>query len=96
MSCLVAASKVLEKIVSNQVTAFLEKNGLLPESQHGFRRARSSMTALTAMQRNWIKNTEDGLTTGLLIWDLSAAFDTLDANIMCQKLALDGFSVSAW
>ena len=35
------------------------------------------MTALTAMQTNWIKNTEDGLITCILIWDLSAAFDTV-------------------
>ena len=28
------------------------------------------------MQREWIKNSEDGLITGVLIWDLSAAFDT--------------------
>ena len=53
-SCPIAASKVLEKVVCNQITRFMEVNGLLPENQHGFRASRSTMTALTAMQRKWI------------------------------------------
>ena len=31
---------------------------------------------------------EDGLITGILMWDLSAAFDTIDSKIMCDKLKL--------
>ena len=30
--------------------------------------------------------------TGLLVWDLSAAFDTLDIDLLCQKLAIYGFA----
>ena len=33
-------------------------------------------------------NTEDGLKTGVLVWDLSLAFDTLDPDLLCQKLAI--------
>ena len=91
VSCLIAASKVMEKVICNQVTRFLEVNGLLPDSQHGFRQSRSTMTALSAMQKEWIKNTEDGLTTGILVWDLSAAFDTVDTDLLCAKLGLYGF-----
>jgi hypothetical protein len=91
ISCLVAASKVLEKIVCDQVTKFFEVNNLLPNNQHGFRATRSTMTALTAMQREWIQNTENGLITGVLIWDLSAAFDTVDTGLLCMKLRLYGF-----
>ena len=78
VSCLCSASKVLEKVVCNQFTKFLENNKLLPNNQHGFRERRSTMTALTSIQKQWITSTEDGLKTGVLIWDLSAAFDTLD------------------
>ena len=91
VSCLVAASKVMEKVICNQVTRFMEVNGLLPQNQHGFRARRSTMTALTAMQKEWIKNSEDGLVTGILIWDLSAAFDTVDTELLCLKLGLYGF-----
>ena len=79
VSCLAAASKVLEKIVCQQITRHMESNNLLPDSQHGFRSKRSTMTALSKIQRDWTENTEDRKTTGVLFWDLSAAFDTLDA-----------------
>ena len=49
------------------------------------------MTALSAMQKQWIKNSEDGLITGILFWDLTAAFDTVDTELLCLKLGLYGF-----
>ena len=83
----------MEKVVSTQVTKFLEENSLLPKSQHGFRQMRSTMTAHSNIQQDWINNKEAGLKTGLLIWDLSAAFDTLDINILCSKLELYCFTM---
>ena len=44
------------------------------------------MKALTAMQKEWIKNSEDGLMTGVLVWDLSSALDTLDIELFLEKL----------
>ena len=82
----------MEKIVSVQVIKFLEDNSLLTKSQHGFRQMRSTMTAHSHMQQDWIENKEEGLKTGLLIWDLTAAFDILDINLLCQKLELYGFA----
>ena len=52
VSCLVVASKILEKIVCNRITRYMEVNKLLPDDQHGFRAQRSTMSALTAMQKN--------------------------------------------
>ena len=86
ISCLVTASKVLEKIVCDQFTDYLEKNKLLPENQHGFRAHRSTATALTAMQKEWAANTEEGLITGILIWDLSAAYDTVNTELLYSKI----------
>ena len=90
ISILNATSKILEKIVCNQITKHMETNNLLPNNQHGFRAMRSTMTALSAMQREWIKSTEDGLITGVLIWDLSAAFDTVNTELLCEKLKIYG------
>ena len=69
----------------------LESNNLLPESQHGFRKSRSTMSAWSQIQQAWAKNTEDGKITGVLLWDLSAAFDCLDIDLLCQKLEIYGF-----
>ena len=63
-----------------------EVNGLLPKSQHGFRAQRSTMSALTEVQQKWAINTETKEVTGILLWDLSAAFDCLDSSILCDKL----------
>ena len=90
VSCLPAASKVLEKVVCVQLTRYAEVHGLLPNNQHGFRTQRSTMTALSSMQKEWVRNTEEGLTTGILVWDLSAAFDTLDIELLLNKLAIYG------
>ena len=56
VSCLSVASKVMEKIVCNQVMRFFEVHKLLPDNQHGFRAKRSTMIALSAMQQDWINN----------------------------------------
>ena len=81
---------MLEKVVCEQLTQFVETHHLLPASQHGFRKSRSTMTALSAMQKEWIKNSEEGLVTGILVWDLSSAFDTLDIELFLKKMEIYG------
>ena len=44
------------------------------------------MSALTEVQQKWAINTETKEVTGILLWDLSAAFDCLDSSILCDKL----------
>ena len=48
------------------------------------------MTAWQEIQLDWATKSENGLITGVLLWDLSAAFDTLDCEGLCQKLAVFG------
>ena len=48
------------------------------------------MTAWAEVQQLWAKNTANKETTGVLLWDLSAAFDCLDKEILCKKLSLYG------
>ena len=58
---------------------------LLPESQHGFRAKRSTMTALSEIHRYWVENTERGDTAGVFLGDLSTAFDTLNTKLLCDN-----------
>ena len=44
------------------------------------------MTALSDIQKDWPENTERNETTGVLFWDLSAAFDTLSPELLCKKI----------
>ena len=90
VSCLPAASKILEIVICSQLSDYLESNKLLPSNQHGFHPRRSTMTALQEIQLDWAMKTEKDLMTGVLLWDLSAAFDTLDCEGLCSKLAIFG------
>ena len=90
VSCLPAASKLLEIVVCDQLSKYLELNNLLPENQHGFRPRRSTMTAWQDIQLDWAMKGEKKLITGVLLWDLSAAFDTLDCEGACAKLKVFG------
>ena len=47
------ASKVLEKVVCDQITGYMEKNGVLPNSQHGFR-ILYTLTTLAHMDYDFI------------------------------------------
>ena len=60
-----------------------ERINLLPANQHGFRPGRSMMTAWSEVQQSWANNSTKKETTGVLLWDLSAAFDCLDNEILC-------------
>ena len=46
------------------------------------------------LRQEWAIKTYEKNTTGVLLWDLSAAFDTLDSGINCDKLKLYGFQES--
>ena len=37
------------------------------------------------MKKEWPESTNDGLKTGILFWDLSAALDTTGALLLCDK-----------
>ncbi len=49
------------------------------------------MTALAAMQEDWVRNWDQKMLTGILLWDLSAAYDTLNPSLLCEKLRVYGF-----
>ena len=51
------------------------------------------MSALSALQKEWVENLEVGEKTGVVMWDLSAAYDTLNINILLEKLGVYGFDV---
>ena len=92
VSCVPTVSKVLESIVLDQLAEYFEANSLLPQQQHGFRPGRSTTTALASMVSEWSRNYDAGMNTGILLWDLSSAFDTIDVEVLCDKLALYGVS----
>ena len=79
-------SKVLEKIVSVQINSFLNENNILETYQSGFRRYHSTETALTKIISDLRLNSDANKVSILILLDLSAAFDTIDHDILINRL----------
>jgi hypothetical protein len=68
------------------MTNYCEELNIIPDSQHGFQSGKSTMTALISMVDDWEEALEREESVGVLLFDLSAAFDTLDPGILLEKL----------
>ena len=98
VSLLPVVSKVLESVVRRQITKHLEANGHLPKSQHGFRENRSTSTALLSMVTGWRQKLVGSRHVRLLLFNISSAFDTINTEILCEKLSIMKFDemTMAW
>ncbi len=84
ISILPAISKVLERCVKEVLSAHLEP--LLPPTQFGFRAGRNTTAAIGTAHGYWSKARAKDMIVGVAAFDLSAAFDTLDSEKLCDKL----------
>ena len=90
ISVIPAVVKIFEKIIYDQLYNYLNGNDLLTSCQSGFRSLHSTLTALLETSNNWCVNVDKGLLNGVIFIDLKKAFDTIDHEIILQKLAKYG------
>ena len=83
-------SKVAEKIVYEQVYRYFTVNRLFHFGMHGYRQHRSKCTALLSMYDQCVRAAADGKISGLVLLDLSAAFDLVEPSLLCEKLCIYG------
>ena len=102
-------SKVIEKAMVNQLTDHFEKirevkgpnprrkyfSRLLSFRQHGYRARMSCGTNILQLIEDILIDAEKGSDNALLMMDLSAAFDTIDRNLLLKKLKLYGVGEQA-
>ena len=93
VSVLPFVSKILEIRVFNAFYEYLSNNKLIICSQSGFRPKHSCETALNNLVDRWLKHIDGGKLTGVLIIDLSKAFDTVNHNVL--MLTLKSFGICA-
>ena len=91
VSILSPLSKVLEKVVYEQVYSYFTRNHLFHPNLHGYRSNRSTQTALQQMYDRWIRAAHDGMLSGVVLLDLSSAFDLVDSKLLLEKLKIYGF-----
>ena len=87
ISNLTFISKVVERLVCRQLVSFLEKNGLIPSLQSAYRREHSTETAVLKILSDILLAADRGEVTLLGLLDLSAAFDTVDHEILLDRLS---------
>ena len=78
-------SKILEKIISNKLSEYLETNNLISNTQHGFRPKLSTETALLKVSDKIYDNIDKKKVSLLLLLDLSKAFDSVNHTILLNK-----------
>ena len=94
VSILSTPSKILEEVLRQQLSRYLEQKGILPSSQFGFRCGRSTVQATGAALHDWQKARRANMSCGALQFDLSAAFDMISADLLIKKLQIYGACTS--
>lgn len=95
ISLLPSLSKVLERVVSDNVWKYMENNNLLTHTQHAYRKNHSTETALIHMTDDWLGALDQGKLVSPLFLDFTAAFDMIDHSILVEKLSHYGFTKNA-
>ena len=86
MSNLSFLSKVLERIVLSQLNEHLNQNNLLSPLQSAYRPNHSTETALLRIANDLLTAMDNNKICILTLLDLSAAFDTIDYQILLTRL----------
>ena len=86
VSLLCVLSKVFEKIMYERLLKFLENLKLLYSEQYGFRRKHSTYMALLTLMDKLVNALEKKEIVVGIFLDFSKAFDTVDHDILLQKL----------
>ena len=90
VSILSPLSKVLEKVIYEQLYDHFSRNRLFHQNLMGYRRNRSTLTAVLQMYDRWARGASSGKISGVILLDLSAAFDLVSADKLLEKLKIYG------
>ena len=78
--------KVLKRIVFKQFLQHIESHSLLEPFQSAYRKCHSTEIALLSMVNDLLRTSGRGYVSVLSLLDLSAAFDTIDHDILIKRL----------
>src|SRR6218665_2241036 len=87
ISTLSFLSKLTERIVLPRLNDYLSSNSLLTPHQSGFTKHHSTETLLVSLYNKLVSAVSHQQVSCLCLLDISAAFDTIDHNILLQRLS---------
>ena len=79
-------SKLIERVVSARISDFQERHMLHECYQSAYKKLHSTETALLRVQSDILHALDNGDICALILLDLSAAFDTVDPQILLKRL----------
>ena len=82
-------SKIFEQEIFQQLYKY---RNLISKFQSSFRPGYFTISALIQMCDAWFNNMDNGELTGVVFLDIQKAFDSIDDNILLQKLKFYGIS----
>ena len=88
-------SKVVEKTIAKQLSDYFEENNLFNQNQYGFRPGHSTEHAALELVDKITSQMDNNETPIHILLYLSKAFDTIDYNILLDKLNYYGLDDTA-
>ena len=94
--------KVFERVVRRSLVSHLERQGFLPDGQHGFRAMRSTLTQLLSYWDKMLDKLEVGGGVDAIYLDFAKAFDKVPHQRLVAKMMAHGITgkvvewVEAW
>ncbi|UYV80372.1 hypothetical protein LAZ67_19000007 [Cordylochernes scorpioides] len=86
-------SKIFDKIINNKLIKFYEDSNLLNNRQHGFRRSRSTISALNETVKIALEHKNKEY-TAIIAVDISGAFDNAWWPMVLKRLEKDNVQAS--
>ena len=81
-------SKIVERVVHQQLSGYFEQHQLWSSAQHGYRRFHSTETALTVITDFVLSAMDDSEIALVVLCDLSKGFDVVNHDLLLAKLRL--------
>ena len=88
-------SKIIERAILHQLLPLLEANGVVPSLQSAYRKCHSTETALCKVYNDLVQRVCEGRSSLLVLLDLSAAFHTIDHQMLFEDMWTFGIRGSA-
>ena len=92
ISVIPTLARLCVRLIYNQIYEYLTDNNLLNSKQYGFRSLHSTALALSESTSHWLLDMGNGKMNTVILLDIKKAFDTVNHDILLQKMKAYGIS----